>query len=171
MLGNVTSITFFRFLVAGGMAAVINLTGRYFLNLVTGFETAVLLAYLIGMITAYVLMRSFVFQVSGRSVASEFRRFAIVNIFGLFLVMAVSVGLARRVFPAIGLTWHAHDIAHLIGVSVPAVASYFGHGAYTFARSTSPMPNTQKNRRNGTEGSISGFFRMLAGSDTSRLRR
>lgn len=32
------------------------------------------------------------------------------------------------------MTWHANDIAHLIGVLVPAVTSFIGHRFYTFAR-------------------------------------
>jgi len=52
----------------------------------------------------------------------------------LGFVWVISVGLARVVFPAIGMTWHADDIAHLIGVLAPAVTSYVGHRFYTFAR-------------------------------------
>jgi putative flippase GtrA len=42
------------------------------------------------------------------------------------------MGLLHIVFPAIGFFWHAEDIAHFIGLSVPAVTSYFGHKHYTF---------------------------------------
>ena len=98
------------------------------------FELAVVLAYVAGMITAYVLARVFVFGATGRGVASELKRFVIVNLFSLSLVWFISVTLARRIFPAIGFAWHAEDVAHFIGVAAPAVASYFGHRAYTFAR-------------------------------------
>ncbi len=70
---------------------------------------------------------------SGRSIASEFQRFVIVNLFGLTLVWSISVGTAKLVFPSIGFTWHADDFAHFIGVLAPAVASYFGHRFYTFS--------------------------------------
>jgi putative flippase GtrA len=126
---------FLRFLLTGGVAAGVNLASRYLLNLVMSFELAVVLAYLIGMITAYVLARLFVFAASGRSVASEFGRFTITNAFALALVWIISVGLARLVFPATGFTWHANDVAHLIGVAAPAITSYFGHRAFTFAPS------------------------------------
>lgn len=125
---------FFRFLVTGGIAAAANLASRYLLNFVIIFEVAVVIAYLIGMTVAYVLARQFVFERSGRSVSSEFRRFAIVNLFALALVWGISVGLARGLFPAIGFTWHADDIAHLIGVLAPAISSYFGHRFYSFGR-------------------------------------
>lgn len=130
------SFEFFRFLTTGGIAAAINLGSRYALNALVSFEVAVIVAYLIGMTTAYAMARIFVFSASGRPVGSEFQRFAIVNIFALVLVWAISVGLARYLFPAIKFTWHAEDIAHIIGVLAPAVTSYFGHRAYTFARAT-----------------------------------
>src|SRR5215217_5323615 len=125
---------FLKFLVTGGLAALANLAGRYALNLVMPFEAAVVVAYLVGMTTAYLLARRFVFQRSGRPIGSEVRRFILVNLVALILVWVISVGLARIVFPAIGFTWHAEDISHLIGVLAPAVSSYFGHRLYTFAR-------------------------------------
>jgi putative flippase GtrA len=128
---------FIRFLSTGGFAAIVNLLSRHELNKAMSFEIAVALSYLLGMATAYVLARQFVFQASGRSVISELKRFAVVNAFSLVLVWSISIALARHLFPAIGFVWHADDIAHFIGVAAPAVVSYFGHRAYTFA---SPEP-------------------------------
>ena len=128
------NLQFLKFLVTGGIAALVNLLSRYALNHVMSFEAAVVLAYLLGMATAYLLARRFVFDASGRSMASEVRRFVLVNLVALGFVWVISVGLARVVFPAIGMTWHADDIAHLIGVLAPAVTSYVGHRFYTFAR-------------------------------------
>jgi len=128
------NLQFLKFLVTGGIAALVNLLSRYALNHVMSFEAAVVAAYLLGMATAYLLARRFVFDASGRSVASEVRRFVLVNLVALGFVWVISVGLARVVFPAIGFTWHADDIAHLIGVLAPAVSSYIGHRFYTFAR-------------------------------------
>jgi putative flippase GtrA len=126
---------FLRFLLTGGVAALVNLGCRYLLNAVMPFEAAVPIAYLFGMVTAYILARLYVFEDSGRSRFDEFKRFAIVNIFALFVVWGISVGLAKGLFPWIGFTWRADDIAHFIGVLSPAALSYFGHRSYTFAKS------------------------------------
>lgn len=125
---------FLRFLATGGIAAAVNLGSRYLLNYVMSFEAAVAVAFLFGITTAYILAKLLVFEKSGRSVASEFRRFAIVNIFALALVWGISVGLAKGFFPMIGFTWHAEDIAHFIGVMSPTVLSFYGHRSYTFAK-------------------------------------
>lgn len=125
---------FLKFLATGGIAAIANLVSRYLLNRALPFEVAVAAAYLIGMAVAYTLSRLFVFGASGRPIPKEFNRFAVVNVFALVLVWLISVGLARLLFPAIGFSWHADDIAHLIGVLAPAVTSYVGHKRYTFAK-------------------------------------
>ena len=119
-----------KFLLTGGLAALVNLMSRYLMNAIIPFEFAVIFAYGFGMITAYVLARAFVFGGSGRPIATEFRRFAVVNLIALALVWSISVGLARVAFPAIGFTWHASEVAHLAGVAAPAIVSYFGHRSY-----------------------------------------
>ena len=124
---------FARFLVVGGIAALVNILSRMALSLVMSYEAAIVVAYLCGMTMAYVLNRLFVFAPSGRAVHDEYLRFAIVNIFSLALVWTVSVGLALYLFPAIGFTWHAETIAHVVGVSTTAVSSYFGHRYFSFA--------------------------------------
>ena len=124
---------FLRFLSTGGFAAVINLLSRHELSKAVSFEIAVVLSYVLGTLTAYVLARQFVFRASGRSVVSELKRFAVVNVFSLVLVWSISIGLARHLFPALGFDWHAEDVAHFIGVAAPAVVSYLAHKVYTFS--------------------------------------
>ena len=46
--------------------------------------------------------------------------------------LIVSVLLARWGLPAVGLVDNAEALAHLIGVLVPVVTSYFGHKFLTF---------------------------------------
>ena len=127
-------LRFMRFLAAGGFAAFVNLASRYLLTPVIGFKLSIVPAYLLGMAVAFFLFRTLVFGRSGASVAAESTRFAIVNIVALCLVWVISVALASVVFPAIGLIWHAEDIAHFIGTCVPAVTSYIGHSIYTFRK-------------------------------------
>jgi putative flippase GtrA len=127
---------FTRFLLTGGVAAIVNLVSRYFLNFLISFASAVAVAYLFGMVTAYVLGRLFVFERSGRTVADEFWRFTVVNLFAAAQVWVISVGLGEYVFPASGFRWHPLDVAHLIGVAAPVFTSYLGHRHFSFAKPT-----------------------------------
>ncbi len=66
---------FLLFLAAGGVAAIVNIVSRILLNYVMPYEVAIVVAYLCGMTTAYVLNRLFVFDASGRSIHGEYLRF------------------------------------------------------------------------------------------------
>ncbi len=123
------------FLASGGLAALVNLVSRYILTPSLGFELSVVVAYLIGMVAAYVLFRAVVFGRTGDGVRRESYRFVIVNIVALCVVWIVSVGLVHFVFPMTGITQFDTEIAHVIAVCVPAVTSYVGHSRYTFRRS------------------------------------
>ena len=129
---------FLLFLFAGGTAALINILSRIAFNWIMPYEVAIVIAYLCGMTAAFLLNKHFVFEASGRSVTSEYVRFAMVNLLAIAQVWIVSVGLARLVFPAIGFTWHAETVAHVIGVMVPVFTSYLGHRHFSFAKTEGP---------------------------------
>lgn len=123
---------FVSFLVTGGIAALVNLGTRIALNLFMPFEMAVILAYLCGMTTAYVLVRKFVFERSGRAVHDEYLRFTLVNVVAVLQVWIVSVGLADFAFPRLGFG-HLYTVAHVIGIAIPVFTSYIGHKRFSFA--------------------------------------
>lgn len=125
---------FVLFLLVGGAAAAVNILSRIALNDAMPYEVAIVVAYLVGMTVAYLLNKYFVFAQSGRSVRSEYFRFALVNLAAVAQVWVVSVALARFVFPAAGFAWHADTVAHVIGVVVPVFTSYLGHKHFSFAR-------------------------------------
>jgi putative flippase GtrA len=135
VLGKVAHRQFFSFVITGGIAALVNLGTRIVFNLAMPFELAVIMAYLCGMTTAYVLARQFVFERSGRALHQEYTRFAVVNLIAIVQVWIVSVGLAEIVFPRIGFVWHSYTLAHLVGVIVPVFTSYIGHKHFSFAPS------------------------------------
>jgi putative flippase GtrA len=123
---------FLRFVAAGGTAAGVNIVSRIIFSTAMPFEAAVLLAYGLGMIVAFTLNRSLVFEPSGRSVRDESTRFILVNAIAAAQVWVVSVALARLVFPAIGFIWNAETIAHVVGVLSPVFTSYLGHKHISF---------------------------------------
>lgn len=128
------SAEFLRFLVAGGVAAVVNMAARWVLDLWLGYSASIVLAYALGMITAFLLNRRFVFQPSGRSVGWELFWFTVVNLLGVAQVWAISIGLGDYALPALGVERWAHDIAHPIGVVSPVFTSFLGHKFVSFGR-------------------------------------
>jgi putative flippase GtrA len=120
------------FLVTGGIAAGVNIVTRMLLERFVSYEAAVGLAYLAGMITAFILARVFVFKPVAGDAHGQFLRFALVNGVAFAQVWLISVGLARLVFPAIGFTWRVETVAHVIGVLSPVVTSYVLHKRFSF---------------------------------------
>ena len=131
---NFLNRQFLTFLLVGGFAAFINWLSRIFFSDFMSFTAAIVMAYLTGMVTAFVLSRLIVFEKSGRSARSDFLRFAIVNVFAVIQVWLISVALAHWLMPWARFTWHAEEIAHAVGVAVPIVTSYLGHQHFTFGK-------------------------------------
>jgi putative flippase GtrA len=125
-------LQFAAFLVTGGLAAGVNILSRMILESFMGYETAIGFAYVAGMVTAFILARAFVFKPEGGDAQGEFVRFAAVNAIAFAQVWIVSVGLDRAVFPAIGFTWRAGTVAHVIGVLSPVVTSFILHKRFSF---------------------------------------
>ncbi len=134
-ISRIISSPFVRFVLSGGIAAGVNVLSRAALSTITSYSAAIVIAYLIGMTTAYVLMKLFVFEESGRRPEAEYLRFGLVNMVALAQVWIVSVGLARWLFPLVGFGFYPEAIAHVIGVLSPVATSYFLHKYFTFSSS------------------------------------
>jgi putative flippase GtrA len=127
---------FLRFLALGGFAAAVNWLSRFPLQRVMTFAEAVALAYVIGMVVAFVLFRLYVFPASPQPLDRQIRFFVLVNIAGIMQVWAVSMALVYYLFPAVGFVGTLSEpIGHGIAIGVPTISSYFGHRYLTFRRS------------------------------------
>jgi putative flippase GtrA len=131
-LRRFASAKFLRFLFAGGVAALANILSRVALSGWIAYVPSIMVAYLIGMVTAYLLNRIMVFGAGDRGVSGEVVWFVIVNALAVLQTLIVSVGLAWYVLPALGITSHDETIAHVVGVIVPVFTSYLGHKHWTF---------------------------------------
>ena len=129
---------FAAFVISGGLAAGVNVLSRYVISKWLPFEAAIALAYILGMTTAFLLTKAFVFKKSEVHWLLEYGRFALVNVVAFIQVLLVSEGLVRLLFPRIGFHWHPEEIGHLIGVMSPIVTSYYAHKHFSF-RPAAPL--------------------------------
>jgi putative flippase GtrA len=123
---------FFIFLLTGGTAAAVNFGSRIVYNHWFSFSAAVILAYLTGMITAFILARLFVFTESRQDIRRSVLFFCLVNLVAIAQTWVISMGLAYYVLPAMGVTRFVPEIAHAVGVAVPVFTSYIGHKRLSF---------------------------------------
>jgi len=131
-MGAFASRQFMLFLLTGGTAAVVNFGSRILVNPWLGYSAAIVVAYLIGMVTAFVLARLFVFTQSSQPWRRSALIFTLVNVLAVAQTWAISVGLAYYVLPRAGVTRFAPEIAHAVGVVFPVFTSYLGHKHWSF---------------------------------------
>ncbi len=123
---------FLFFLLTGGTAAVVNFGSRILYSTWLDFSSAVIIAYVTGMITAFVLAKLFVFKESNQSVHRSAMFFILVNIVAVAQTWAISMVLAYYFFPWLGVTSLVQEISHAIGVALPVFTSYIGHKRWSF---------------------------------------
>lgn len=123
---------FLVFLLTGGTAAAVNFGSRIVYNLWVDFSTAIILAYVTGMITAFVLAKLFVFKESSLAIHHSAFFFILVNLVAVLQTWLISMGLALYVLPWLGVSRFVNEIAHAVGVVVPVFTSYLGHKHWSF---------------------------------------
>ena len=132
MIRQFMSRQFVIFLMTGGTAAVVNFCARIIYNQWLGFSVSVLLAYLTGMVTAFLLARLFVFKTSTQTIYRSIFFFSVVNLLALIQTWAASMLMAFYILPAFSVTQFAPEIAHATGIIIPVFTSYLGHKYWSF---------------------------------------
>jgi len=132
VIQTLKSKQFLSFILAGGFAAAVNFGSRFIYSDFVSFGTAVMLAYITGMITAFILNKLFVFGKSAHSAQKEFIYFTLVNIVAAIQTYIISVGLAEYGFPYMGFDFYPEAVAHAFGVIFPVFTSFFGHKYLSF---------------------------------------
>ncbi len=122
---------FARFLAAGGAAALANFGSRFLFSEFMAFEYAVVLAFFVGLGSGYLLSRTYVFARSMHPVHVEMTYYVFVNLLALLQTWLLSVYLAKLLTPQLGMDW-GQAVAHLAGIMLPVITSYFGHRYFTF---------------------------------------
>lgn len=132
MMQQFKSRQFLVFLLTGGFAAAVNFGRRIVYNHWVGFSAAVVLAYVTGMLTAFILAKLFVFKDAKQDVVRSALWFIAVNLLAVAQTWVISMALAYHLLPAMGIEHFRHEIAHAAGVMIPVFTSYLGHKHLSF---------------------------------------
>ena len=138
---NFLSVQFVRFLFTGGLAAIANIVSRILFSNFFDYRIAVTLAFFVGLSIAFLLSRFLVFPNARIGTIKSFYRFVLVNLLALVQVWIVSVVLAEYIFKILGFDIYPELIAHVIGVSIPVVTSFFAHKYFTFPEGKAGVPH------------------------------
>ena len=120
------------FILAGSIAALINIISRIILTIFLNFQISIFISYLIGMVTAFLLQRKYVFKSTKKSYKKSFAAFSLVNLFALLQVWIFSLLIKILLVNFISSIPLVEFIAHCFGVVIPVFTSYFGHKYITF---------------------------------------
>jgi putative flippase GtrA len=120
------------FLLTGGFAALVNFASRILYSRWMSYSNAILLAYVTGMITAFVLARIFVFRGGRNDVMRSALIFTAVNVVAVLQTWLISLLLAYEVLPWMGVRRFVPEVAHAVGVAFPVFTSYLGHKFWSF---------------------------------------
>ena len=120
------------FILAGSIAALINIISRIILTIFLNFEISVFISYLIAMVASFLLQRKYVFKSSKKSYKRSFAAYSLVNVFSLIQVWSVSLLIKFWLINFIASVPLVEFIAHFFGVGIPAFTSFFGHKYITF---------------------------------------
>jgi putative flippase GtrA len=123
---------FARFLVVGGVALLCHWLSRFVFNWFVDYAVAIVLAYLVGMLVAFVLNKIYVFPYSERSLNFEIFFFFLVNVAAFPAVWVVAYLLGEWVLINYMPRQPALALAHGLAITLPVFANYALHKLVTF---------------------------------------
>lgn len=125
------TMQFFGFLAVGGLAALLHWLSRLLLSFWLPFLWAVVTAYIVGMVIAYLLNRFFIFPNSKKPMHAQARDFFLVNLSFLPLVWLIAV-LTDKWLKVLGMTSYTEELAHALAISIPMFATFLIYKFFTF---------------------------------------
>ncbi len=123
---------FIGFIVVSSVAAGVNFLSRILFNYEFSYTLSIILAYCVGILTAFFLNKFFIFKPIESKNIKRFILFFMVNMLALVIIISVSLALNDYILPYIGWDWYRAEVAHFIGIASPVFTSYYLHKRFTF---------------------------------------
>lgn len=126
-------LLFRKFLLAGGIAALINWIARFILNdlFILSLVNSIFIAHLIGMAVAFYLFKNYVFK-SKKNTLLSFRSFLFINIFSLFFIYLTTLLIIKLFLLFSSNIIIIKGLAYGFAIGLTAFTSYYLHKKYTY---------------------------------------
>ena len=131
MIKHFLTKQFLGFLAVGVVAALLHWLARLLLSVWLPFSWAVIIAYAIGMLVAFLLNSFFVFPKSRKERHKQVRDFVFVNLSFMPLVWLTSIHV-NNWLRDIGIMRYSEEIAHAIAIPLPMLATFLIYKFFTF---------------------------------------
>ena len=121
------------FIVSGGVSVIFNLMTRMLLNCIFPFEFSVAVSYIVGVLVAFVMMKTFVFKKSNGTTKQQFLKFTLVNCYGFLQTIFLS-HIFLRILNRLEVSFIIQNefIAHFVALGCLAISSFILHFYFTF---------------------------------------
>jgi len=123
---------FGRFLIVGGLAALLNFASRFAFESSLGFSGSVAAAFGVGFLSAFVLNKAFVFPASGKPLREEMGWFFLFNALAFPIVLGGSILLNAYVLGPWLPAKLSEAAAHAIAIVLPVFVNFAAHKFITF---------------------------------------
>lgn len=131
MIKHFLTKQFLCFLAVGGLAALLHWLARIFLSVWLPFSWAVIIAYGVGMMVAFLLNSFFVFPKSEKARHKQARDFVFVNMSFFPVVWFASIQL-NHWLKTLGMISHSEELAHAIAIPLPMLATFLIYKFFAF---------------------------------------
>jgi putative flippase GtrA len=127
---------FLKFLFVGAAAALANWVSRIIFSFWISFSLAISAAYLVGMVSAFLLNKKFVFPNSPRPIQKQIRDFTLTNLIAFPLVWLMSIQISNFL-QSLGMLAYYEELAHMLALSIPTVVSFLIYKFLAFGEKSS----------------------------------
>lgn len=145
MLHSFFSKQFLKFIFVGGSAAVLNWLARYIFNFWFSFHLSILLAFFIGLSSAFILNSIYVFPNSTQSLSHQIKVFTITNLSFLPIVGVFSI-LLNKLLNYFEIYLYSKEIAHGIALLSPTFLSFLIYKFWGFKDEEKPAKMSGLNK-------------------------
>jgi putative flippase GtrA len=124
---------FIYFLFAGSTAAFVNFTSRLLLRSYMDIVFSAVIAYSLGLLTAFVLYKKLVFPFSEKPLNFQLRRFLSIQIGFMPIVIIIFMTLSD-ILDTIGFGNLSEPLAHAISIGMPALITFLLYKLFVFIK-------------------------------------
>lgn len=124
---------FVYFIIAGGLSALLNFLIRLYLRSYFDIVLSAILAYCVALIFAFFLYRRFVFPFSEISLVVQGRRFLLIQL-GCMPIVVLTFSSLSKLFYFYGLGELSELLAHAISIGMPALITFLLYKLFVFIK-------------------------------------
>lgn len=126
-----------RFLISGGIAALVNFCSRFFFQLFFTYTLSIALSFSLGSVISFLLNKNFTFRSYDEKTAVQLVKFMLATVFGVILATFI-VFIQITLFGFLGITFITEKemelIVHIITIGIITIYSYLVMKYFAFKR-------------------------------------